>query len=87
MSERVRFLSFTVRGKGHFPVDMLRYDHCWPADQEQVAALIHEIGMPSQWVERDIRLTGFTYGTGSSGGVNPDRWASFGWKVIEVVYR
>lgn len=30
---RVRQITFDVRGTGAFPVDMLRYDACWPASE------------------------------------------------------
>lgn len=26
------FITFEVTGRGEFPVDMLRYDGCWPVD-------------------------------------------------------
>lgn len=30
---------FTVRGRGEFPLDMLRYDSCWPRSGEDVMVL------------------------------------------------
>lgn len=77
-------VTFRVVGSGSFPVDMLRYDACWPRDQDAVAAF-HESGergyTRSVWLSRHEveRPAGF-------GGVTIDRWASFGWRVA-VIYR
>ena len=65
--------SFTVRGCGIFPYDMLRYDQCWPVfpnDATNIA--IHH---PEDSEVREIQL--------NSASTVPtfDRWASFGWYV------
>lgn len=75
------FIKFAVRGKGVFPLDMLRYDCCWPLRGEDV----HEMEKPSTVMrnthERIIWLK-------TSGRADPRptvaRWASFGWEVISV---
>lgn len=67
---------FTVNGKGTFPADMLRHDHCYPVDGD-----INCI--------TDRRLSG---GQGVSvvlvaptrGHITPRRWASFGWIVTDI---
>lgn len=60
---------FTVRGKGDFPIDMLRYDQCWPkSESPDVPA------MTRTREERSLTLVGLCSPT-------EDRWASFGWRV------
>jgi len=61
---------FTVEGGGHFPVDMLRYDTCWPSSQEDVAQAFAEKGV------RKVRLS-TPYNRVTEG-----RWLSFGWHVV-----
>ena len=42
---------FTVRGTWGFPLDMLRYDGCWPSSGEDVVAIhrsIKEAGNPTE---------------------------------------
>lgn len=61
----------TVRGSGRFPIDMLRYDRCYPADghlgldegepYEVRLAQVHDRGLQKRWT--------------------PQRWASFGWTL------
>jgi len=67
---------FTVRGKGHFPIDMLRYDACHPATQEDVA------WMASEHEERELMLR--RIGTNKQWKPTAERWSSFGWVVTEV---
>jgi hypothetical protein len=36
--------TFTVTGRGAFPIDMLRFDECWPVRQgEDVGAIVQSI--------------------------------------------
>lgn len=75
--ERPRFyLRVTVAGSGEFPVDMLRYDSCWPSDQEAVSnAFCSDLEYRTVEVSKYAmtKETDFTAG----------RWASFGWKVLD----
>ena len=69
---------FTVRGRGAFPLDMLRYDAAYPASSPD--ALV---------IEKTFRerLEGFTsvwtvhLQTRSEIGPTPGRWQSFGWQI------
>ncbi len=68
---------FTVKGWGAFPLDMLRYDSCWPAtaaDSERIRSSFrgHLTSSPPQ----EIRLV-----SASASPITVDRWASFGWSV------
>jgi hypothetical protein len=61
---------FKVKGSGYFPLDMLRYDSCWPADSSSVYNL-HGLS------DEGIRiLTLRTYHKPTDA-----RWLSFGWAV------
>ena len=68
-SERPKVMTeISVSGNGIFPLDMLRYDSCWPSSQYDVVRI-------SQKDFRTINLTKF--GEWWTSG----RWESFGWKV------
>lgn len=68
---------FEVEGSGFFPIDMLRYDSCWPYSQEDVSGIscTYEL-QPMRRVKlcrivrnKNLMPTG-------------DRWASFGWTFL-----
>lgn len=67
-------VEFQVTGTGAFPVDMLRYDLCWPATGSD-STDIQSSHLPSRTVHR-IDLKGLKLPTAA-------RWASFGWKVVQ----
>lgn len=67
---------FTVRGSGQFPVDMLRYDGCFPSSQDDVAFAF------TQRDERSVTLVSYT--SMKQTRVTPARWESFGWKVVKL---
>lgn len=70
--QKMRVKEFTVRGHigfhSMFPMDMLRYDRCWPASGAEAAKMIP----CNDAVE--ITLHGL--------GCTRDRWRSFGWEVL-----
>lgn len=69
---------FTVIGRGKFPIDMLRYDSCWPAKSEDARTITATFDEP-----RDPRET-FEIGLMQAAGYGEPtvaRWDSFGWKV------
>lgn len=69
-----KLFEFTVLGTGHFPLDMLRYDACWPMTGEDVCSMVLvSRNRPSE--ASPIRMA-------SHRAPTVDRWASFGWKVI-----
>ncbi len=61
-------IKFAVRGRGRFPVDMLRYDRCWPV--ENANNIIDHEGL------REVTLVS------NERYITPGRWASFGWTVV-----
>ena len=64
---------FRVRGRGVFPIDMLRHDHCWPVDGDMQAI---------QEQRRDE--TEVTLVAQRRRHITPLRWASFGWIVVGI---
>jgi hypothetical protein len=87
----VRRTYFTVQGTGPFPIDMLRYDRCWPAEEQSTLILARSCAPRSCACDPDqpcaheslwdcgrcweIQLC--TEGPGPT----VDRWRSFGWAV------
>jgi hypothetical protein len=68
--------NFTVEGGSHFPYDMLRYNQCWPASQED-AATIERASRPRERGPFSVTLS-----THSPNAPTEARWESFGWKVV-----
>lgn len=60
-----------VRGTGLFPYDMLRYDQCYPATEND-SQLLDSKAKRQVVLFTAPRLTGATIG----------RWESFGWHVV-----
>ncbi len=58
---------YYVTGSGDFPIDMLRFDQCWPADGEEAAKL-------GDLSRRSIRFQSHREPTVA-------RWSSFVWSV------
>lgn len=73
-------MTFTVEGTGPFPLDMLRYDTCWPTDQQSVLG----IAAPFRGDEsvRRVRLTKVGNSRAECANVAEDRWRSFRWTVV-----
>lgn len=70
---------FTVQGRGLFPMDMLRYDACWPAtgtDVELISVTIADVEGRERWTTpRKVILS-------SASKPTAERWLSFGWRVL-----
>jgi hypothetical protein len=64
-------IEFVVEGgvNAGFPIDMLRYDLCWPATGSDSIELAKATG------PRRVTMKGLKTPT-------PARWASFGWTVV-----
>jgi hypothetical protein len=69
--------TFEVVGSGEFPVDMLRYDLCWPSSEQDSGLTAEAAGDHVRFKRtRYITLRGLKTPTVA-------RWASFGWTVTE----
>lgn len=74
------WIDFVVEGNGPFPIDMLRYDACYPASVDDAEKIVThlEFHAPYRVTLRHV----------ISKGENPlakptrGRWASFGWAVV-----
>ena len=77
MPKQPKVYRFTVRGWGAFPTDMLRYDHCWPATQQDASSITRYFEFHSGFEKYDITLC-------SADAPTTDRWASFDFKVIKT---
>jgi hypothetical protein len=71
---------------GHFPIDMLRYDGAYPADEQQSAWIIDTFwymsatgGDSGRPPPQPIEVVA-TF----NASPNNDRWKSFGWHVTHV---
>ena len=78
---------FTVLGRGVFPMDMLRYDGCYPKLETDTACMVND-GLREVTLQRGLKeLDHENYRPGDYG--NPTvwsptvgRWNSFGWAVL-----
>lgn len=73
---------WTVQGTGNFPIDMLRYDSCFPASETEshkITASFQEHG------PHKIRLARYRQ---SDMRAEPhyERWKSFCWEVVRDSY-
>jgi hypothetical protein len=75
MSE-IKYKTFV--GTGVFPLDMLRYDHCFPKSQVDVNAIYESIIHEEEPVPRQVTV-GNHYGYFSL-----LQWAVFGWAPYEA---
>jgi hypothetical protein len=74
-SERPKIkYEYFVSGKGEFPIDMLRFDCCWPRDSEDAHKMIIPFGEPERAKVRSIRMCSYYPPTIA-------RWQSFLWSV------
>lgn len=64
-----------VVGFGEFPLDMLRYDGCYPESQEAVAHAVNRDGSRAVVVARPV-------GKNQQPIFTDARWESFLWKVV-----
>jgi hypothetical protein len=68
-----------VRGRGSFPIDMLRYDGCWPYNETD-SHLIQQDPYSEPKDERTVTLK--THGD-RRWSPSVLRWKSFGWTVVK----
>jgi hypothetical protein len=70
---------FTVTGRGKFPLDMLRYDRCYPATEPDVGVI--------EWSSWPRKREHFKVDLVKPDGGEPTvaRWDSFGWKVVSAL--
>ncbi len=69
--------SFTVEGRSDFPVDMLRYDNCYPDTSEDAVNMLSDEPEP-----RQVKLRRLVFNKTQM--PTEGRWSSFGWKVVKT---
>lgn len=67
---------FDVCGTGEFPLDMLRRDSCWPASTDDANKLHSAVTGARTVCLNSIERR-----------PNTERWASFGWEVLQSTPR
>ena len=73
---KIRY-EYWVTGRGEFPIDMLRHDCAWPADNGELINRYHyENDIEKRRQPRAIKMR-------SHQKPEVDRWRSFGWTVSE----
>jgi hypothetical protein len=71
-------ITFTVEGMGPFPVDMLRYDACFPDRSDDAVELGGSMHPRASRRKRTVRLRS------NLKQPTEGRWMSFGWTVRDV---
>ena len=75
----IHAVKFTVEGTFPFPVDMLRYDRCYPADSESAINITYSNNHESG----GLQVTLIARVESKQWKPTEGRWQSFGWKVVE----
>jgi hypothetical protein len=71
--------AFHVIGSSEFPIDMLRYDSCYPADTESALAIQRSLNAETGFTEPcSAKLIGQM-----RFGPTVKRWESFGYRVVD----
>ena len=75
----MKLIEFEVKGQLHFPIDMLRYDGCFPARGEDASRIegTFEHGRSRE----PVRVRLFKWSDAKSWKPEFGRWASFMWSV------
>jgi hypothetical protein len=82
-----KFFDFkiVVEGRGPFPLDMLRYDRCYPRSEADAnRAQDEERVTERRRIELTHREPGSPDGRGRHWMPEIGRWESFGWPVISL---
>lgn len=79
-------IQISVVGSGPFPIDMLRYDGCFPLSEADSTLISRSIESPIG-VHRKIKVAllrphGYKHWTPTY-----KRWKSYGWDVTETIER
>jgi hypothetical protein len=69
--------TFKVIGDGRFPLDMLRYDACYPVTTNDALAIGTQFPFRKPTESRTVLLR-----TNAENAPTIGRWESFGWRVI-----
>ena len=73
------YTTFTVTGILEFPLDMLRYDGCYPNRSEDAGSIEYTFDRHRKRIQVSVQLT--KRHRGKEPNITSDRWASFSWSV------
>jgi len=79
MARRKTVWQATVAGMGEFPIDMLRYDSCYPHSESDSGAIVRTQPFNADRAARGTEIVVEGYAVH---GPTEGRWASFMWHVI-----
>lgn len=68
-------------GRGQFPIDMLRYDRCYPESESDSAQIQYDRS------ERSVTVVALTYSKFVGAAWTPKRWESFMWRLSDETVR
>jgi hypothetical protein len=71
----------TVRGRGNFPVDMLRYDSCYPKSESDSFVILRTLNEDLRERVEVVIMKLADHALPSSVWTEA-RWESFGWEII-----
>jgi len=76
---------FQVTGRLDFPVDMLRYDSCYPTRTEDALAIVRcrRCDRPEKGSPLPVITLSTWHLTKNVTGLESARWSSFGWHIVE----
>lgn len=78
MARKLYLHTISVEGGGEFPIDMMRYDRCWPATEADSGYSYS----PIRGGQAGLRTVRVQAHSGTKVSPFTDlRWASFGWRV------
>ena len=76
---------FSVKGFGCFPLDMLRYDACYPEGSEDAGNIDRALDRDISGKDRkDTAINLVHVGSDRVWQPTKGRWSSFMWTVVEV---
>ena len=73
------FTRFKVAGANDFPLDMLRFDRCYPESERATHTMTYPLDE-----QRTVELCQ-THDAAEAPHITKDRWASYGWPVVDIV--
>ena len=76
---------FDVQGgrTSTFPMDMLRYDSCWPARNQDVMMVLALVQQDASAIERLPAKVTVRLCTDNRNAPTKARWSSFAWRVLD----
>ena len=77
-------ITFTVSGNGDFPLDMLRYDSCFPLTTDDASNISRPRDERLSDTHRSVRLS--IPAECNRNYPSEGRWSSFGWVVTDVEF-